>query len=111
MVIQAKIKVPPLSPRWKRFEGTEEDARRLAEQVGELPQRFPEDAVRGRYRVSALERQVAADQLEEFVAKCKGDGIGDDEVYRFLRAQVCILTRAESERVMLGLANLLRAKT
>ncbi len=44
VVIQAKIKVPPISPRWRRFEGTEEDARRrrLKERVRNLTEAYRE---------------------------------------------------------------------
>lgn len=105
-IIQVRVKMPPISPRWKRFEGSEEDAARLADQLGEPRQSLPDTAPSVKSdRTRLLERRVAIDELRAIVAKHKAGTVTEDDLFRFARAALGIFTGDELRRLASGWAD------
>ncbi len=106
-VIRTKVKVPPVSNRWKRFEGTATDAARLADEVGEPRQRNPPLGAPEKKdeRTRWLERKVAIDELRAIAAKFKVGAVTEVELFRFARASVGVFTGEELRRLVVGWAD------
>ncbi len=106
-IIQTRVRMPAISPKWKRFDSDEVAAHRLADQLGEPRQRNPPLGAPEKKdeRTRVLERRVAIDELRAIVAKFHAKTATEDELFRFCRAAIGIFTADELRRLASGWAD------